>query len=1217
MPKWTSQQLDAINTRGRSVIVSAAAGSGKTAVLVERLVRIISETDPERKIPADRMVVVTFTNDAAAQMKQRLSSKLTERLAELAETGDAESCRWLMEQRARLSSAKIATINSFCFDLIRENADALGISPQFTVAEPAQESIYQRRALDKVMEHWTKEVPAMDDLYNHFCTKSDSDLEELVLCIANFLGSLAFPRLWIRDARTMAADGSILFKRIRDAFCEQLTALIELYRDILPVADSARPNPKPKTVTYRGKAETDIAALEAYRTFVQNAEPDDLCSDPTAAKPRFKTMPRKNEELDTESSESFRYIVDIIKKRVDTLTKTYLEPLRFFREDAALSATLVAALLDLTQEYLDALLDEKLRQNALSFADGEELTLRLLADIDDDGSIRRSRLAEQLSESCDLIMVDEYQDTNNKQDCIFKLLSRGCTIDEDGVHYGSNAFLVGDVKQSIYTFRQSNPENFRRVIAESTPLKDCRGEEMARVYLNQNFRSAQGVLDFVNALFSAVMRENCGDVNYDRNEQLNYGSPVYPDVTCKTQFLMAQQRGDLPEDSTLQAECIADTIARMIGHEPVWALNPEGKPVSRPAQAGDFCILLRSVAGQGAPFAEALRKRGIGVTADADAGILDLPEIRLIRNLLRIIDNPLTDTAMAAVLFSPVYGFSAEDLAELKAFSQKRRLFLQMKELADAEECPVQLTDLQPRVQLVLSDLHAMQESAGCLPLEEAIWEVYRQTDLLSLQSLYDDASMRRYHLERFAGHAAGYRKHAALSGDSCLAGWLRYLDRLSDSGKDLEVKGTSAAKGCVAIKTIHKSKGLQFPFVFAARLERDFFRSPNRPSLLTSEDGMLGLRIYDRVSCTKATTAAYRYLEAVSRDKQRSEELRLLYVALTRAEQQLFVVTEQPDEKHLAALGQLGELLREVPEAAERLAPLASAMQEWLWYALFTSCDAEHLRRLLDGKESSGELADYRLWQYTAAQTAAQPEVRVKTAKADTAALNVMRRQLQSTYETEQSAMVSKYSVTQLAHPETGVLELSRRPQFTLEGMTGGLANLKGAERGTAVHKIMQLIDFPLAAQDAEQALQGLLDAGAINAAEAESIRPEQLRAFFQSDLYRRIAASDTVERERKIFDLIGSLSVPGHPEITERYCGTDGVVIGTMDLIFREADGWVIVDYKTDYATAGAPLLREYTLQLLLYKAAAEHIFGEPVKEMFLYSFTLEQALKIDEPN
>ncbi len=1215
MPMWTPQQNDAITARGRSIIVSAAAGSGKTAVLIERLVRIISETDPERQIPADRMIVVTFTNDAAAQIRQRLSAKLTERLAELSDSGDAAQCQWLMEQRARLSGAKIATINAFCFDLIRENADSLGISPQFTVAEPAQESILQHRVLDKVLERWSKEMPQIHELYNHFCTKSDSDLETLVLSIADFLSSLAFPRLWMQSAKAIAADSTKVFEHMRGAFCEQLSALIALYREILPIADGARPVSKGKKVSYRDKADADIAALEAYLQLVRAAAMDGLCSDPTAMNPRFKNMPKKDEELDTELRESFQYIVGILKKRVETLNKTYLKPLRFFQEDAALSATLVTALLDLTQEYMDALFEEKLRQNMLSFADGEELMLRLLADVDEQGNIRRSHLAEQLSETCDLIMVDEYQDTNNKQDCIFKLLSRGCTIGADGVHYGDNAFLVGDVKQSIYTFRQSNPANFRRIIAESTPLADCHGKELARIYLNQNFRSAHGVLDFVNALFLAVMRDACGDVNYDEHEQLNFGSPVYPDVQVKTQILLAQESEALPEGATLQAECIADAIAQRIGHEPVWYLTDDDKITSRPAQAGDFCILLRSVSKQGKPFIEALRRRGIGVTADADAGILDQPEIRLIRNLLRIIDNPMTDTAMAAVLLSPVYAFSVEDLAALRAYSKKRRLFLQMRELADDAAFPEHRAELQPRVQTVLSDLHAMQESAGHLPLEDAIWEIYRQTDLLSLQSAYEDAETRRCHLEQFAEQAAGYRKHAAISGDSCLAGWLRYLDRLSDNGKDLEVKGASSARGCVAIKTIHTSKGLQFPFVFAARLDRDFFKTPNKPPLLMDEEGVLGLRVYDRTKCTKATTAAYRYLTAVSHTKQRSEELRLLYVALTRAEQQLFVVMEQPDEKGLAALESLGELLRTAPQLAASLAPLASTMQEWLWYALFSCRDAEHFRRLLQGEESTGELAEYRLWHYDQAKATEQPRVREQTAKADPAALELMQRQLRFTYVTEQSTMVSKYSVTQLAHPETGVLELSRRPQFSLEGKTGGLANLKGAERGTAVHKIMQLIDFAQAAQDADKALGQLLQAGSITAAEAESIAPEKLRAFFDSDLYRRIAASETVERERKIFDLIGELSIPEHPEITDRYRGTDGVVIGTIDLLFREPDGWVIVDYKTDYATAGAALLREYSLQLLLYKAVAEHIFGEPVKEMLLYSFSLDQALKIQE--
>ncbi len=1219
MPEWTTQQRAAIETRGRSIIVSAAAGSGKTAVLVERLLRILS--DHLHPVYADRIIVVTFTNDAAAQMKQRLTKALTERLSVLEEGAEYD---WLAEQRVRLSGARIATINSFCFEMVRENADLLDVLPNFSIAEEGQNSICQRQALNTVMERWTAEKPEMQVLYDHFCVKSDSDLEERILSVGQFLESVAFPDIWIREARRLAENSDILFEQLRRSYCDTLSELIGFYEKGRPIAEQCltRTDPKKgnKFVTFLN---TELIAMREQLAYLKESTRETICADPLAKQVTFPTLSPPRNDVDPAFKEAFTQLRTLVKKRYAEQILgisqkpakkgilKHLPALRYFAEDAEISAKLIPLLMDLTEDYLEALRLEKQERNLLAFADAEDLTLRLLAAADADGTLSKSALASQLSDQYDLIMVDEYQDTNNKQDSIFKLLSHGTRIDADGLHYGDNAFVVGDVKQSIYSFRQANPENFRAAIDESRPL--AAGEEgMALIHLNQNFRSATGVLDFVNMLFAAVMRADCGDVDYTEDEQLNPGSPLYRNFPDKTQILLACEDADTPREVHVQAECIADTIAGMIGRADVRIPGADGTVTTRPAQAGDFCILMRAVKGHAEPYLEALHRRGIAAAMDSGSGLLEYPEIHLIRALLCIADNPMTDVAMASVMLSAVGGFTTEELAQLRLETQalflkrrqRGRLYQRMR-VFSRRQAPEALQALHSKVKSFLKLIDSLKEAADRLPLEDAVWECYHLTDLLALQSVYDDAAERRSHLDAFARMAGSYSNYADLTAQSCLSGWLRYLERVEGENGKHEVKGSAEVRGCVRIKTIHRSKGLEFPFVFVTNLEKKFNRDGGKAIQQAASDGMLGLKIYDRSNLRLYKTAAFTHILSAAEKRQTSEEMRLLYVALTRAEQQLFLVMDQDICRSLTE--KAGALLDLDPGMVPYFSRYAIRMQDWVMYALLSGRDREHIRRLIGGEESRGEYADYRIWRY---QPVVQAQIPASQTKPDPDAAADMRRHLGCTYRTEQSDLIAKITVTQLAHPEKGILEQRRKPKFTSASTKNGIPVLRANEHGTAVHKIMQLLDFPSAAQDPEAALNALLEENAITPSEHACLTPAHLAKFFASPLYQRIAAAETVERERKIFVELGTLELPA---VAAPYQGTDGTMIGTMDLVFREPDGWVIVDYKTDQDMSEAELTGEYAMQLLLYRAALEQITGEPVKELYLYSFALDKALEI----
>ena len=1212
---WTDQQKNAIDTRDRSIIVSAAAGSGKTAVLVERLLKILADPSPDTRVAADEIIVVTFTKDAAAQMKQRLARKITETLDEMNQQGRHQEAAydWLIQQRSALSSAKISTIHSFCFDFIRENADACGVSSQFSIAEPAREYVFKKRALQSVLESWTKNRETeIKLLFNYFCIREDAELEKFILLTANYLNSLAFPDYWIKQAQAFCqGENACFFNSLKQTFLEGIQECITLAEQSRTFAVDAFDCPGDRK--YEIVLNDDIARFQAQQNYICNADKSALLTDPLKYQIiKFKPFPGGKKNADyyrEEEKEIFGHIRDIYKEKYTALIKGTLVPLTFWKEDSEIQKQVIPLLLELTQEYQTALFQEKKEQNVLSFDDAEHLVLGLLGTLDENGILHRSELAESFARKYQLIMIDEYQDSNDKQDCLFKLLSQECRISEDGrtLHYGTNAFLVGDVKQSIYRFRQANPENFRKAIQDSTPLANCKGHEMSRIYLNQNFRSAPDILDFINDLFRNVMSEKCGELFYTQDEQLNFGAADYLKLDKKyqgVQVIIPKSSADSASED-LQADCAADTIASMIAQQ--FPVMQDGS--IRPCEYKDFCILLRSPKKHVKPIAEAFKKRNLPFAFDEDDGFLTLPEIQLMTNLLRVIDNPMTDVAVAGVLLSPVYGFTPEDLAMLKVSGDGRRIYLQMQTISEQED-----SVLFRKCHMFLEQLAQMRSLADTMPLEQFLYEIYEMTDFMSLQSLYEHADERREHLEIFAEYALSYREHADLTAQSSLSGWLRYLDYLRESGEKFSANLLSQKANYVSVKTIHKSKGLEYPFVFLLHSERQFNKRPTPPPVLPAENGILGLQMIDRKRCVKITSGIYQYLQYQQNKKEKSEEMRLLYVALTRAKQKLFLVTDNihtgcSPKNHICNMGGVLESY-----AVRELAPEMNSMQDWLLAYLLSSDEADYLRKAMDeGKSVASSMAEYQVW--TAGKTAESQaaEKIIVSAEPDGRLVSQIREQLSWQYTSYLTELPAKRTVTSLSHPETGMTEQIQIPEFMLEDEEGRIRRLHGAARGTAIHKIMQFMDFQAAVRNPEQEIQRMLQADILEPVEAQAMQPEKIRAFFDSALYQRIAASDSVLKEKQLFVQIGKLHLPESSMLLQNYLDTDGIMIGTVDLLFHEPDGWVIVDYKTDHVQHDSELTKKYAVQLGLYQKAMELVLNAPVKQAYIYSFALDKAIKV----
>ncbi len=1208
MTKWTPQQQSAIDTRGRSVIVSAAAGSGKTAVLVERLLRILSDT--EHRVPAESIVVVTFTNDAAAQMKQRLYEAFSAQLSRLSSEDEDAYC-WLLRQQSALGSAKISTINSFCFQLLRENADACGISSTFAVCEPAEEQIYMQQALEQAIAAYSKAHPAeMQHLCAVLCTQNDSELEIYIRALAGYLRSVAFPSLWLRRAREIAGNTQEFLASCLSALKARILEIVALAEQTRPYAEVVISGTNPFTALL----DEDLMQMRYHADMLIPTLYESYLDHPAKHTAAFSAFSRVSKGVDKDAKELFKQLRDFYKSAYLRAVEQYTTPLRFLREDMALEAGVLPQLLDLTEQYLDALFAEKKRRNVLSFDDGERLALTLVAEVSEDGRIAPSAAAKALSEQFSLIMVDEYQDSNNKQDILFKLLSKNSVFDEGKgrMRYGSNAFLVGDVKQSIYSFRLANPRNFIHALEDSTPREECEGDDIARIYLSRNFRSAEGVLDFVNALFRQVMTAGCGEVDYTDHEALHFGARHYENRTLPTTLIFPDEETEVPEDSDLQALCTADTIADMLARR-VPVIGRDG--AGRPCTPGDFCILLRSVRNEAAPFLDALEARGIAAEcADTEgSAFLSQPEIRLITNFLRIIDNPLSDVPLACVLLSPVYGFTSEDLLTLRLYAKRSRLYLQLRSCAgeDAQEPEIRL--LSQKCNAFLAQLSHLRTLAEEQPLDALITSIYDETDLLALQSLSGDAAQRRRQLEDYVMLARGYRTHGDLEGRGNLTAWLQYLDQLQEIGSDLAgsaLPGTNA--DCVTIKTIHKSKGLEFPFVFLAHLDKKFSHHPSYEVILPADSGRIGLQCVNKDSCQKMATASQQLVLRDVYNKQKSEEMRLFYVALTRAKQQLFLLINRTRKRGMTNPMKYAGLLREFPRLLPELVRSAMCMEDWVYYYFLSVPEGERfLLAWESAQDSHSDALQFVSWSGTRLPEDTPAPEAPPQACADAAMVAQIHEQLGFVYESPLASLISKHSVTSLAHPEEGLHQFLREPEFLEDS---GKSRLRGARRGTAVHKIMQYLDFAQALQDPAEALGALQRDGILTELETDALSEEALGAFLHSPLYARIAASPEVRREQQLFVRIGELDLPEASPLFQQYTGTDGVLIGTADLLFYEDGGWVLVDYKTDRNKTAAQLVETYSLQLGLYQKALERILGAPVREAIIYAFTRGEAIPVD---
>ena len=1148
--QFTPAQSAAITARGGSLLVSAAAGSGKTRVLVERVVGLI--TDPIHPVEADSLLIMTFTNAAAAKLRADITTRLAEEVR--AHPGDMR----LRRQQLLLQRAAIGTVDAFCLHFVQQHFAALDVPPDFTTAEEAELARIEQETLSAVLEsaYTDADFRAFADLYDR--GRTDNTAGNAVLELYHFSRALPHPAevlqqfaaMWQQDAPPQDTPWgqnllAISLQRTQGARALlQAAARTAAKDEAADFAYTAVLQEDADRVTWlcqvleKGDWDRSVAALGEFDTAWRRAG-------------RIKGGKDGNPCAFAASELRARAKKQIESLRTDFLLCTGEE----YAADRRRAAPLVAALVRVTQQFADACFAAKCEEKLLDYADFEHLTLDLLLTPDN----QRTPLCRTVSSHYSAVLVDEYQDTNALQDAIYFALARP---------EGDNLFFVGDIKQSIYRFRQADPQVFvdkqQRWQAYPQPAP-----QPASLALDANFRSAPGVIASINYLFEVFFSQGLGGVDYGDGQRLVVGS--------KTTDYRGFCEVDVIDGAGAEGDAAA--IAARIREMMAEGFVVRDKTGQRPCRYDDFCILLRG-RGDFAVYEAALRTAGIPVFADTAADLLDEPHIRPFAALLRVIDNPAQDIPLAAVLLSPMFPYTADDLVTLRGACPEGSLYGAV------------LYGGQPRFAPFLATLAEFRRLARTLPVDALLEELLARTGYLAAVGALPEGARRREDLQSFCAWAAS-------AGRTGLPGVIRAMDAARQNGGLTQSTGGQTRPGCVSIMTVHRSKGLEFPVVFVANTSHQFNQSDAIRPVLTHSRLGVGVMLRAGSTAKRYKTLPYAALAQAIRTETLSEEMRVLYVALTRAQDALIITI--PLKKAASSLktpALCAHAEATGPEAMQGMSSWAG----WLLTAVLLHPSSDALWAY------TGLLPHYlptrmplTIKVLPAPEAAPTPEPAPAPAP-DEALLDTLRQSFAwRSPRAPLQKIPAKVSVSAVAHAARPVA--LERPAFLQKtGMTG-------AERGTAIHAFMQSVPFDGTAPDLDAEVQRQIDARLLDAGLADKLDLDRVRPFFESAVWRRIRHARAVLREEPFITALPAAQIT--PEAGE--CEAEVLVQGIADLVLVYDDHAEILDYKTDRSRDAAFYIKEYAAQLQLYRRAFAQRLAVPVTKLTIYSFTLGEEIDI----
>ena len=1227
--KWTEEQLKAIETRRCNLLIAAAAGSGKTAVLVERIIRII--TNEEDPVDIDRLLVVTFTSAAASEMRERIASAITKALEK------SPNSKNLQKQLTLLSRANITTMHSFCLDVIKNNFHIIDLDPAFRILDETEGMLLRSEVLEELFEdkYENDDKEFLDLVEAYSDSKSDDKLKDIVLDLYKFSMSGPWPQRWLRDKSEEfnintieELDKSSWMKVFIENLVIELQGLISMEEKALELCEETS-GLEPYIDTFRD----DITMLRMIYEHLGAGVEEIYNRLSSASFSKLKTV-RKNNVSNENVQGRVKSIRDDVKKKINKLRDEIfsMTPDEMLHSVKA-SYTYMKALSSLVIEFQDRFSNAKKEKGALDFNDLEHLCLKILTSED-------SGVADNFKEYFDEVLVDEYQDSNAVQEAIIDLVSRKYSNDP-------NVFMVGDVKQSIYRFRQAKPELF---LEKYNTYSKKQGKNI-KIQLYKNFRSRDEVIKGVNYIFKEIMSRVVGELEYTDEEALNLGasySKTEDDnyvVGGKIELNILDKPTEVEEEVlieeedlgtiNLEARIVANRIKELLSNKDgkVFKVLDKGTGEYRPVTYKDIVILLRATKNWSEVFLDELGAEGIPVYADTGSGYFESIEIRNIMSLLKVIDNPMQDIPLIALLRSPIMSFSAEDLTNIRLVDKDKYFYENIISISKEEfDCEKELIE---KCNIFLERLSVWRKKSIYTPIDEFIWYLYTDTAYYGYVGAMPNGVLRQANLRILFQRAKQYEQ-TSFKG---LFNFINFINKLRKSSGDMgSAKVLGENEDVVRIMSIHKSKGLEFPVVFVCGSGKQFNLMDLNNNILYHEELGFGPELVDLDKRVSYPTLPKEAIKQRIRLETLSEEVRILYVAFTRAKEKLIITGAVNGlEKWITKCCNAAALDKDIILPSEVLK--GKSYLDWIGMAICKHKDGEILRELVGSNDIriKDDLSTWSVKTWTKSDLVVdKKDSDVDEINEDNLLINSdcssvdkeIERRLDFRYKFRESTLIkSNFSVSELKKKnfeQVPVIDTENlfkedicniKPKFLQEER-----GLTAAEKGTAIHFVMQKIDLSRVntIEEIKIQLKDFVDMELLSKEEYKVINPYKVKKFFISKLGERMLSAynrgDIVYRELPFYTEIDVHRI--NPDLPKEVEGDKVRLQGVIDSFFYEDNEVILLDYKTDYVEQSneEELINKYRIQIQYYKEALEKITKTKIKECYLYSFYLEKEILVE---
>ncbi len=1208
--RFTPDQQQVIDARDCNLLVAAAAGSGKTAVLVERIIKMLTQDQPP--VSVDELLVVTFTDAAAGEMKERVRNAIEKALEQ-----DPEN-EHLQRQTSLIHSAQIMTTHSFCLSVIKEYFHVIDLDPGYRTGEDGEMRLLQHDVLDALLERYYEEgKPEFLDFVESYADgRDDKTIEERILQLYRYSQSYAQPAKWLQECvqnYTFSGEETLeelTFVRELLAYAKRyLEDLQQLARQLLELCrEPGGPYMYQEAVLDDCAILGELLSCETYAAMQGKLR-----------QLSFSKLARcTDKEIDEDLKEKVKKGRDEIKKEIGKLMQTYFaqspEALEWYM---GMAAPHMAMLAELTEAFMEDFARKKRSKNLIDFHDMEHLALQILTE-EQDGILKPSAVAKVYQDRYREIMIDEYQDSNFVQETLLRSVSK-CD------RGNPNIFMVGDVKQSIYRFRLARPELFM----EKYNTYGQQGAKERRIDLHQNFRSRREVLDSTNYFFRQCMTEEFGGIEYDEKAALYVGAS-YPEYEGNETEILVLEKSQFQSEDTLEAEAlaVADRIQDLVEHHQV---VDKGTGQLRPVTYNDIVILIRSLKGNGEKIAAILNGKGIPTYVSSKTGYFQTTEIQLLMDFLRVLDNPQQDIPLAAVLTGPMVGLTSKELAILKCQSEGRDFYTRLKEYWEQGEDGI----LREKVEAFFVLLHRYRRKTAYLSIYDLLCEILEKTGYGDYIEAMPGGEQRKANLQMLLEKAKDFEKTSYKG----LFHFVRYMEQLQKYEVDYgEANIQDGQQQVVRLMTIHKSKGLEFPVVFVMHMGHQFSSREMKDNVVIHPTLGVGLDAIDAEKRSKSETALKAVICKRLQMDAVAEEMRILYVAMTRAKEKLILVGCQ--NQFIRCLEKWGETYqkRKDPTLTYRGISEAKSYFDWILPAAYRN---HAMADFLNGQEMEAPFTNacyqeeaYLKVRYVQAEDLGVLELGQELKK------NYLQQELEDfdttlVYEEdtrkrmeEQFSYQYPYAASVKLYQTMSVSELKKRayeemqeaemfpeeevvpylPQFLKEK-----GELTGAMRGSAYHRVMELLDFTKEYDVAslQQEIGRQIQEGLLEEEMGKTVWPGDLLDFWKQSLRQRMtkaARAGTLHREQPFVLGVDSSTIEADSSKEDLV-----LVEGIIDVWWEEDDGLVVMDYKTDRVQKPQALLDRYQAQLRYYAEALERLTGKKVKEAWIYSFCLKEEILV----